>query len=164
MHNLVTPFGTVVLRPTSANHVMVDGTARSLNAPDSVDYQPGLVINSVKLSVRVDLSRWADGSWNIGREDSYESQWRGVYATRVDYRNVRGSEASESQRRKIRETLVPQVIEWLESPAGVDMLEEARLLDLNRRIQDKNREVHDLAEALATAKAEYRVLLQEVEA
>lgn len=161
MCKLDTPFGTVELKPLSADHVFVDGTARSLNAPESVDYQPGLVVNGVALSVRLDLVRWADGSWNLGREDDWQSQFHAVYATRRDWTDASKMDASESARRKLREVLFPLVIEWIESPEGQEAIEAAAEADRVRRTKAKIEEIAKLQEQLRIARDELTALANE---
>lgn len=158
MNTLDTPFGTVEMKPTSADHVFVDGGVQAINVPDSPAFRPGLMVNGVALSVRLDLMRWADGTWREGREDDRMSQLHALRATRRDWTRVSQMDASLAACRKLREVLVPLAQAWITSPEGEAAIAAAAGRDRDRRIDAKTAEITKLEEELETAREELAVL------
>ena len=156
---LDTPFGRVRVRPTRADHIFVDGLATSVNAPDSASYSPGLIVNRVPVSVRIDLHKWADGAWHTGREDDPHAGYYGLRATRTQWTRASDMDASYAARRKLADTLVPLVVAWAESEAGQVMLAQAGESDRQTRAQRKREEITDLRAKLVQAESELAEIL-----
>ena len=156
---LDTPFGRVRVTPTSAERIFVDGLARDVNTPDSPNHSLGIVVNRVPLSVRVDLHKWTDGGWHLGREDDPHAGYHGLSATRTQWTRASDMDASYTARRKLADTLVPLVVAWAESEAGQVMLAQAGESDRQARAQRKREEITELRAKLVQAESELAEIL-----
>jgi hypothetical protein len=156
---LETPFGSVVLRCWGADHIDLDAAARNLNAPESVDYFPGIVVNRVPLSLRMQFYRREDGAFGLGKSDKtrYVDSFSVSRTDKTSYRETYS--VSWAARDKIERTLEPLVNEWAVSEHGRNVLLEAREAQELAAMREAQAKVNAARDALAIAEGELDALL-----
>ena len=113
-------------------------------------------INGVDYSLRVELADYGDG-WTLARERG-GSDYHAISGMRADWgsggRSYNDAHLSPAAWRKVRDVLVPWLVDWIEShpdamAAGVHASREQAARGLERAIEQKEQELADLRARLA---------------
>lgn len=170
-----TPLGTVPVLLYRRDRVRIMATPSNLNAPDSPDYFPGVVVNGVPLSVDITLDRTGQSDtrltakqrsgWTEKHPGGWETGYGDYSVSRVKWTTISEmNNVSDSMHHKVRTILAPAVVAWLNSPGGAYAL---ALAERNHRIEQHARklsEVEEMERKLNIARAELIELYEAIDA
>lgn len=150
---ITTKLGQVEIVATSMQHLSVQASNGGTPARN-------LTVRGIPYHVHAHLFLWADGTWNLGKEEEREyDRARNLYVTRTDAGHW-GQDASESARKAITAALLDSVREWVQGPnaksvivAGTRMYAGFALSRIDNSLSDARAKVAELESERASVRA-----------